>query len=818
MIEAAQAPQGQTIEGRYRIVRKIADGGMATVYQALDERLERTVAIKIMHIQLARGPHRDQFVQRFHREARSAAAIANAHIVQVYDTGAYEGLDYLVMEYVHGVNLRHEMDAQGTFSVRETLRITAETLEGLAAAHRAGVVHRDIKPENILLNDRGHVQITDFGLAKAASQATLSSTGMLLGTAAYLAPEMIERNQATTQGDLYSVGIMAWEMLAGEVPFRSENPVTLVFKHVHEDVPALSGPCPGIDERVSAFVAHLTARAVEARPENAQEALDELRAITTSLDAGAWQYHLALARAGEADTTANAAAGIQPQARQSDGRPHLAGTGAQPSDTVRTPLGAAAVPLAPSAPPVPLSQRRPTPQTSTDIHSGAQTNTEYRATGALHEADALSDEGGASAQTFPGSATSNGGSQSTTQMPPQDAPAAPTQILSPARQTGNRQKKSAQAATQTIGLAPARPSPDSDAHTNGSRDPSDVSVNADGLRSPDMRPKRGSHHRRKPLIIALAIVLVLALSGGGMAWWYLRGPGSYWSLPKPSDASCAADAPCAIADVAWEPYESTLKVANIPYQATKRYSDSVAKGHIIATEPAHVGDRVGKRDGSTVTIIISQGIRQATIPTDILDPTSANGKDPMAALDRLGFTNVKHDESKDDYSLTLPKNTASAITPDPGTTMDHSKRIDITLSKGPMPVSMPDVVGRSRDDAQAAFDDAKLKPTYSEDFSDTVAAGDVVSVSVQAGTQLLWGDEVDVVVSKGPEMVTIPDVRGRNTDDARKTLEALGLQVKVSAPLGDLTHTVRLQDPSPGQQVRVRSKTGAKTVVTLTVV
>ena len=115
----------------------------------------------------------------------------------MYDTGEFNGLDFLVMEYVHGVNLRHEMNAQGTFSVRETLRVVAETLDGLASAHRAGVVHRDIKPENILINDRGHVQITDFGLAKAASQATLSSTGMLLGTAAYLAPEMIENNQAT---------------------------------------------------------------------------------------------------------------------------------------------------------------------------------------------------------------------------------------------------------------------------------------------------------------------------------------------------------------------------------------------------------------------------------------------------------------------------------------------------------------------------------------------------------------------------------------------------------------------------------------------
>lgn len=306
MSEAPHAPEGQVIEGRYRVVSRIADGGMATVYQAVDERLGRTVAIKIMHTQLAQGPHRDQFVERFHREARSAAAIANPHIVQVYDTGEFDGLDYLVMEYVHGVNLRYEMNQQGTFSVRETLRIIGETLDGLASAHRAGVVHRDIKPENILLNDRGHVQITDFGLAKTVSQATLSSTGILLGTAAYLAPEMIERNQATPQGDLYSVGIMAWEMLAGKVPFTSNNPVTLVFKHVHEDVPSIVTVCEGINANVAAFIAHLTARAVEARPADASAALAELQRLQSILAVSDWQYQLPAANVNISPNTTQA--------------------------------------------------------------------------------------------------------------------------------------------------------------------------------------------------------------------------------------------------------------------------------------------------------------------------------------------------------------------------------------------------------------------------------------------------------------------------------------------------------------------------------
>lgn len=341
----------QMIEGRYRIVRNIAEGGMATVYEAIDERLGRTVAIKVMHTQLAKGPHREQFVERFRREANSAASIANPHIVQVYDTGEFNGLDFLVMEYVHGVNLRHEMNAQGTFSVRETLRVVAETLDGLASAHRAGVVHRDIKPENILINDRGHVQITDFGLAKAASQATLSSTGMLLGTAAYLAPEMIENNQATAQGDLYSVGIMAWEMLTGKVPFDSDNPVTLVFKHVHEDVPSVATVCQGIDPSVAAFIAHLTARQVDARPTDGAAAAEELSQLAAKLPLEAWQYRLHAEPIGGDHTDATAAALVGNIAEQAPltGVPAGAAT-FKPSVPAFWPMMSQAIPSIPVAP------------------------------------------------------------------------------------------------------------------------------------------------------------------------------------------------------------------------------------------------------------------------------------------------------------------------------------------------------------------------------------------------------------------------------------------------------------------------------------
>lgn len=564
MSEAPHAPEGQVIEGRYRVVSRIADGGMATVYQAVDERLGRTVAIKIMHTQLAQGPHRDQFVERFHREARSAAAIANPHIVQVYDTGEFDGLDYLVMEYVHGVNLRYEMNQQGTFSVRETLRIIGETLDGLASAHRAGVVHRDIKPENILLNDRGHVQITDFGLAKTVSQATLSSTGILLGTAAYLAPEMIERNQATPQGDLYSVGIMAWEMLAGKVPFTSNNPVTLVFKHVHEDVPSIVTVCEGINANVAAFIAHLTARAVEARPADASAALAELQRLQSILAVSDWQYQLPAANVNISPNTTQAEDAAAPM---NEGNP------------------------APPTPPAPPTQQfddrtrkldRVKPNMTT-VMPVQQQNVDPEATTRF-------------SLPLDGDVNTADGS---------------TRPQSPAMQNGD--------------------------YGNAGKD-------------------KSSKKHRMTLIVAGVAAFLLTCGAGGWAWWCYQGPGSYWTMPQPDGMSCSDSVACPITGVKWSDYESLLKVSDIEYEVSEKYSDSITEGDIISTDPANVGDRGSKRRGQKVKVVVSKGVRQATVPADILDATSASGKDPINALKKAGFDNVEQTTASDDtYSMEVPQ-------------------------------------------------------------------------------------------------------------------------------------------------------------------
>ena len=727
MSEAPYAPEGQVIEGRYRVVSRIADGGMATVYQAVDERLERTVAIKIMHTQLAQGPHRDQFVERFHREARSAAAIANPHIVQVYDTGEFDGLDYLVMEYVHGVNLRYEMNQQGTFSVRETLRIIGETLDGLASAHRAGVVHRDIKPENILLNNRGHVQITDFGLAKTVSQATLSSTGVLLGTAAYLAPEMIEKNQATPQGDLYSVGIMAWEMLAGNVPFTSDNPVTLVFKHVHEDVPSIATACKGINEGVAAFLAHLTARAVEARPADASAALAELQRLQSMLAVSDWQYRLPAANVNVSANTAQAKDAVAPM---NEGNP---------------------TPPAPPAPPTQQFDDR------------------------TRKLDRVKPN-------------------MTTVMPVQQQNVDPE-------------------ATTRLSLPP---DVDANASDDGTTSQSPVVQNGD---YGNVGKNKSSKKHHTPLIVAGVAALLLACGAGGWAWWYYQGPGSYWTMPQPDGMSCSDSVACPITGVKWSDYESLLKVSDIEYEVSEEYSDSVAEGNIISTDPANVGDRGSKRRSQKVKVVVSKGVRQATVPSDILDATSASGKDPINALKKAGFDNVEQTAASDDtYSIDVPQGALLSLSVDPGATLPHNTTITVTVSQGPKPVTMPDIVGKTKDEAQQALDDLRLTTNWTESFDDKIPQGQVISASVNNGDTLHWGDSVDVVVSKGPETITLPNYVGQKASDAKAALEKLGFTVKVSSQLtldSNQDKKVASQDPVGGTEVRLRDENGIPTTITL---
>jgi serine/threonine-protein kinase len=252
------------LDGRYAIEARLARGGMASVYLATDIRLERRVAVKVMHAALAEDP---EFVARFNREARAAARLSHPAAVSVYDQGTDSGHVFLVMEYVPGATLRDVLRSRGRLSPAEALAVMDHVLAALAAAHAAGLVHRDIKPENVLVTNDGRVKVADFGLARAIAGANLTTDdSVLLGTAAYLAPEQVRDGVADSRSDVYSAGIVLFELLTGTTPFTGDNAVAVAYRHISDDVPAPSSRAAGIPPELDELVAAATSRDPAGRP------------------------------------------------------------------------------------------------------------------------------------------------------------------------------------------------------------------------------------------------------------------------------------------------------------------------------------------------------------------------------------------------------------------------------------------------------------------------------------------------------------------------------------------------------------------------
>ncbi|MFH8392950.1 Stk1 family PASTA domain-containing Ser/Thr kinase [Streptomyces sp. NPDC018036] len=272
---------GHVLDGRYRVEARIAVGGMATVYRALDTRLDRVLALKVMHPTLAADA---TFVERFIREAKSVARLAHPNVVQVFDQGADGSYVYLAMEYIAGCTLRDVLRERGALQPRAALDILEPVLAALGAAHRAGFVHRDMKPENVLIGDDGRVKVADFGLVRAVDTVT-STTGTVLGTVSYLAPEQIEHGTADTRVDVYACGVVLYEMLTGAKPHTADSAAQVLYQHLHEDVPPPSAVVPGLAYALDELVTAATARNPELRPTDAVALLGQVLEARAGLTA-----------------------------------------------------------------------------------------------------------------------------------------------------------------------------------------------------------------------------------------------------------------------------------------------------------------------------------------------------------------------------------------------------------------------------------------------------------------------------------------------------------------------------------------------------
>ena len=290
--ERTTGPIGHVLDDRYEVVKKLARGGMATVYVAHDLRLSRTVAIKVMNEGLG---DTDEFAERFDAEARAAARLTHPNVVSVFDQGSDDGRPYIVMEYVPGFTLRQVITREAPMDPRRAVELIEPVCAALAAAHAAGLIHRDVKPENVLISERGQVKVADFGLARAVTaQSHAGTAGLVIGTVSYIAPELVTKGRADPRSDVYSLGIVLYEMLTGRKPHRGDTPIQVAYSHVHNQIPPPSSEVSttwrdgrgGIPPYLDALVTTAANRDRPQRPRDAGVLLGHLRAVKDALARG----------------------------------------------------------------------------------------------------------------------------------------------------------------------------------------------------------------------------------------------------------------------------------------------------------------------------------------------------------------------------------------------------------------------------------------------------------------------------------------------------------------------------------------------------
>ncbi|WP_228994105.1 Stk1 family PASTA domain-containing Ser/Thr kinase [Streptomyces sp. DH8] len=628
---------GQLLDGRYRIEARIAVGGMATVYRAVDTRLDRVLALKVMHPALATDV---SFVERFIREAKSVARLAHPNVVAVFDQGAQGAYVYLAMEYVAGCTLRDVLRERGALQPRAALDILEPVLAALGAAHRAGFVHRDMKPENVLIGDDGRVKVADFGLVRAVGTAT-DTTGSLLGTVSYLAPEQIEHGSADTRSDVYACGVVLYEMLTGAKPHTGENAAQVIYRHLNSDVPPPSAVVPGLPVALDSLVASATARNPEVRPHDAVLLLAEARE----------------ARAGLSEAELDA---------------------------------------------VP-------PQALSETHDGAEDRTSVlpRAlpadgAGAVHRTSRL-------------------------ETPP-------------------------------AGPAPRRPL----------------------LR----RGPFGGPHRT--LILVLAAVLLTLGVGTGV--WYINS-GQFTRVPS-------------LLGQSQQEAERRLAGAGLDLRGVDRvFSDSVERGTVVRSDPAP-GDRI--RGNGSVRLVISRGPEIVRVP----DVAGSSLADARRSLKKVGLAPgmVTREFSED-----VARGEVVRTEPRAGADRHPDTAVALVVSKG-APIDVPDVTGLSVQDATAELEAEGLKAeALPGRVHSSEAAGDVAEQSPGEGAEAAEGDTVELTVSKGPRLVDVPDVTGRNVDEARSTLEEAGFEVEVDRPFLSFSDTVASQSVDGGERAPEGSTITIKT-------
>lgn len=704
---------GDVLGGRYEIVEKRARGGMATVYRAYDRRLGRFVAVKVMRDTLDEDT---DFARKFDREARAAARLSDPHVVAVFDQGHDHGRPYIVMEYVDGYTLRNLITREAPFDPVEALTLFEPVAAALAAAHDAGFVHRDVKPENVLISNKGEIKVADFGLARALSGDTMTATqGMVIGTVSYLPPELVTTGVADARSDVYSAGVVLFEMLTGRKPYSGESPIQVAYCHVNNDMPVPSDVlheqgAAGVPGYLDALVSACTRRDPRLRPRDGRELLTRVRIARRALAGGVLE---------DERLTALMSPAIDPDAtRISYGTVHTlpyvsprGAVGEHPAgeqlDTVTT---AAAPALRPSHQIPPAEQPAGTRSTRMRNLPASQPALDYewapiqvhqRATGVRAD-EAVSDSRG---RTAP-----------------------PTRVI-PERVGLIDESVPARLRTSETSRAP-----------HSTRTPVFPDFDQDRI------------YRRRRGIVALTVLVLTALMVGLTSWWLTTG--RFTATPDLTNHN--QDDAVQIA-----------RSAGLTVSFTTEHSETVAKGLVISSRPGP-GERI-PRDG-TMSAVLSAGPERYPVPKLLGLPQA----DAATALAQANLTVGKISEAYDDQT---PAGTVVQVGIDAGQQVKRGTPVDLVVSKGPAPVTVPDFTGKPAPDAEAALRSAGFVVSISQQSSASLPAGTVIQQSPGSGSAPK-GSTITLVASSGPPLTQLPDVRGKKADEAVQALTQAGFQVK----------------------------------------
>ncbi len=668
---------GSMLDNRYRIGSVIARGGMSTVYRGLDTRLDRPVAVKVMAAQYA---HDAAFLTRFSREARLAAGLSHPGIVAVYDHGRDGEHAFLVMELVDGGTLRELLHQRGPLPVPVMLSILEPLLDALSAAHRAGLVHRDVKPENVLISSRGTIKVADFGLVRAVSSQTMATGDVILGTVAYLSPEQVETGSSDARSDVYSAGIVAWEMLVGEPPFTGENSMSVAYQHVHSDVPLIGDLVRDVPALLEDLLEDATQRDPQRRPR----------------DAGAFAARLG---------------------------------------SIRTRIGLRTVP-------VPVPTRLP-PIGATDDpaaavpYAGRTGEVSARPNRVTHVATKRS-------------------------RPAEDAPT-----------TADR-------------FDPVAGGPRGTRVVPGVGPPTADRPRVEFTPAPRSQPVRVQRRNwlRRLLWLVMILLLAVALAAGG--WWLGDGR---WAYAPPTVGLTQHNAERAIRDAGL-----------IPQIAVDR--DDITPVGIVASAEPGAGAKLLR--GSAVALIVSSG--KPTVPSVAPGTTVEAAKVALTDARLTPRTVAAADLSV--YDDAVSAGTVVRTVPAAGTEVRIGAMVSLVISRGPQPVQIPLVAGKSIQDARNAVLAAGLSlGDHTARFDPVSADGTVLGSEPAAGDRLPRGSQVRLVINTS---VTVADVRSRSTEQATTELQADGYQVIVGEPRFDADidagHVVGTE-PAAGSRIDPNSRT-----------